>query len=76
MTGQVYVVAVGQSEKMDNAPVDLVLSFYVGEPCRICGKPITREDIDNGAVFASYSDDDLSRSVHKECWEEREDKCK
>ena len=51
-----------------DALVNLALAFYVGEPCRICGKPITRKDLDNGAVFAGYSKDKKSRTAHKECW--------
>lgn len=46
---------------------NLVLSMYVGEPCRICGEPITWEDIKE-AVYAGYSQDNTSRSAHGECW--------
>ena len=60
------------NEGSHDALVNLALAFYVGEPCRICGKPITKEDIDNGAVFAGYNEDNSSRSAHKECWEAQE----
>ena len=53
---------------MKNALVNLALAFYAGEPCRICGKPLTMEDINDGAVFAGYSKDNSSRSAHRLCW--------
>lgn len=51
---------------------ELALSMYVNEPCRICGKMITRADLEDGAVFAGYSKDDTGRSAHKECWAKME----
>ena len=54
---------------MERTLVDLALSFYAGEPCRICGELLTMEDLNDGAVFAGYSDDNSSRSAHRQCWE-------
>lgn len=47
---------------------EMALSMYAGEPCRICRRILTREDIDN-AVFAGYSLDGTARSAHRVCWE-------
>jgi hypothetical protein len=63
----------GTNKKRDDALIRLALSTYVDEPCRICGKPITWQDIETGVVFAGYSDDLSSRSAHKACWEARDD---
>ena len=51
-----------------NILVDLALSFYAGEPCRICGELLTMKDLNDGA---GYSDDNSSRSAHRQCWENR-----
>jgi len=45
--------------------VEIALSMYDGEPCRICGKPV----VANTAVFAGHSDDNESRSACKSCWD-------
>ena len=48
---------------------ELVLSMYSNEPCRICGRLISMEDIhDDRVVFAGYSDDNKSRTAHKLCF--------
>jgi hypothetical protein len=47
---------------------DLAMSFYAGEPCRVCGELITRDDL-HDLVFAGYSKDNKSRSAHGKCWE-------
>jgi len=52
---------------MERELVNLAMSMYAGEPCRICGKLLTMEDINDGAVFAGY--DNSSRSAHRLCWE-------
>jgi hypothetical protein len=46
----------------------LALAMYANEPCRICGKLITVDDLAS-AVFAGYSIDSRSRSAHKACWD-------
>ena len=48
--------------------VDIALAMYANEPCRICGKVITIEQVSD-AVFAGYSQDSKSRGAHKECWD-------
>lgn len=48
--------------------VDIALSMYAHEPCRICGRELLMADIKNGAVFAGYNADDTSRSAHRRCW--------
>lgn len=48
--------------------INLAISMYVGEPCRICGAKITIEDIKDGAVFVGYNEDNTSRSAHRRCW--------
>lgn len=45
----------------------LAISMYAGEPCRICGREITVDDLEI-AVFAGYSDDSKSRVAHGLCW--------
>ena len=49
-----------------NPIVNLVLRFYEGEPCRICGETITDA---SKAVYAGYSKDSKSRAAHKEWWD-------
>ncbi len=51
-----------------NTALDIVFGMYSNEPCRICGKNVTLEQIKSDAVFAGYSQDNKSRSAHKECW--------
>lgn len=67
----VSVVKVGDDPERQDKLADIALATYVGEPCRICGVPITWEDIKGGqgVVWAGYSEDNLSRSAHKACWE-------
>jgi len=48
--------------------MNLMLLAYANEPCRICGKLLTKDDILT-AVFAGYSRDSKSRAAHKECCE-------
>ena len=45
----------------------VAIGMYAGEPCRICGKEITVEDL-HLVVFAGYSDDSKSRAAHGLCW--------
>jgi hypothetical protein len=47
--------------------LDAVMMMYTNEPCRICGKMITRDDL-RGLVFAGYSQGNVSRAAHGECW--------
>lgn len=54
--------------------INIALRMYTGEPCRICGEEITMDDIDNGAVFAGYNEDNAARSAHRECWEKHGDR--
>lgn len=49
----------------------VAVSMYANEPCRICGKLLTMDDLHDGAVFAGYSTDNKSRSAHNACWENR-----
>jgi hypothetical protein len=48
--------------------VDLAMAFYYGEPCRICGKELTKED-GITMVWAGTSKDSKARCAHKECWD-------
>lgn len=43
----------------------VALAMYAGEPCRICGKTIVREDL-HEIVFAGYGKN--GRSAHGDCW--------
>ena len=52
-----------------DALVQVALSMYANEPCRICGGIVTMDDLRNGAVYAGYSVDDTARSAHKACWQ-------
>ena len=47
---------------------EIAIGMYVGEPCRVCGLPILRQHIEEGAVFAGYSSDSKARSAHAFCW--------
>lgn len=47
----------------------LALSMYADEPCRICRKLLTMDDLRDGAVFAGYSVDGTARAAHRVCWE-------
>ena len=42
--------------------------MYADEPCRICGRLITEDDLKE-AVFAGYSEDNDGRCAHGRCWE-------
>jgi hypothetical protein len=57
------------SEKDIQRAIGMALLMYADEPCRICGKLLSLEDVKDGAVFAGYADDNLSRSAHRRCWE-------
>jgi hypothetical protein len=46
----------------------IALSMYSGEPCRICERVLTPDDIVDGAVFVGYSDDNKSRAAHRVCF--------
>ncbi len=46
----------------------VALGMYVGEPCRICGVALTKQDVEDGAVFVGYSQDNAARAAHRECW--------
>jgi hypothetical protein len=48
--------------------LEIALQMYLGEQCRICGKKIQPEDL-NDLIFAGYSADSSSRYAHKECWD-------
>lgn len=53
--------------------LDLAMSLYVGEPCRICGKNITQGDLQS-IVWAGSSADFKARSAHEDCWKNNKDK--
>ena len=57
-----------RSEELHQALVNLALSFYADEPCRICGKTIIWDEIKD-AVWAGYSADNMARSAHGACFE-------
>lgn len=66
-THQIRLVKITQSNKAHL--LDAALSTYTGEPCRICGKVISMDDMRDGAVFAGYSADNAARAVHAQCWQ-------
>ena len=47
----------------------IAVDVYTGEPCRICGKLLTYDDMLDGAVHAGYSKDNVARAAHRGCWE-------
>ena len=51
---------------MERELAGLAVAMYAGEPCRICGELLTMEDLNDGA---GHSDDNSSRSAHRQCWE-------
>ncbi len=53
-----------------NGIVELTQSKYANEPCRICGKLLTLEDVTNNIIFAGYSLNQETRAAHSECWEQ------
>jgi hypothetical protein len=65
MAKSIRVAIVEITDENRSALAEVAISMYVGEPCRICGKPITR---DGGIIFAGYSVDNKARSAHKKCW--------
>lgn len=54
--------------------VDIALSMYADEPCRICRRNIDEADV-RGAVFTGYCEVDgrTSRSSHGQCWRDLSD---
>ena len=52
-----------ENQGLSNA-ARIALAMYEGEPCRICGKPITNAA---DAVFVGYSADNKSRAAHEKC---------
>lgn len=54
--------------------VDLALSMYANEPCRICGKTISPLDVAD-AVYVGYNEDCTSRAAHKRCFETVVERC-
>lgn len=49
--------------------LSIALLMYANEPCRICGRSISVDEV-RDAVFAGYSDRfPGSRAAHKRCWE-------
>lgn len=56
------------SESASAPLLDMALSMYANEPCRICGIVLSLDDVKTGAVFAGYSQDNTSRAAHKRCW--------
>lgn len=59
-------------DKLHQALVDMAMSFYVGEPCRICGETITKDDLQE-LVYAGYAKDNKARSAHGKCWNDNKD---
>lgn len=53
----------------DDALVQLALSMYADEPCRVCGRLLTMNDLNRGAVFAGYNRAGTARAAHKRCWD-------
>lgn len=47
----------------------VALSMYANEPCRICRRLLTMDDLKDGAKFASYSVDGTARAAHRVCWD-------
>lgn len=49
--------------------VECALACYVCEPCRICGKAITWNDLqEDKVVWAGYSSYGSARTAHQACW--------
>ena len=46
----------------------MMINMYTNEPCRICGKLITKDDL-NELKFAGYSECSKARAAHGSCWE-------
>lgn len=57
------------TDEQRSAVADMALRMYANEPCRICRRMITVEEI-NGIVFTGYTEVDgkVSRSSHRDCW--------
>jgi hypothetical protein len=71
--GDYQLQIVNITEENRGAVLDAVMMMYTNEPCRICGKMITRDDLKK-LVFAGYSKGNVSRAAHGECWDKGIDK--
>ncbi len=47
--------------------VSMMINMYINEPCRICGKIITKDDL-NELIFTGYSECSKARAAHGSCW--------
>lgn len=65
--GVLQVRAVTVTAQNEDAIVEAIMATHIDELCRICGKPIEREDLDQ-SVYAGYSKYNEARSAHGECW--------
>lgn len=55
-------------KKYHDTLVNIAMSFYLDKPCRICGLPITTQDLEH-LVWTGYSKDNKARTAHFGCWE-------
>lgn len=53
------------------AVIDMLMLRFVGEECRICGRPIEQEDLaaPNRLMFAGKVKEPGKRVAHGRCWE-------
>ena len=63
-----HMIDLSRSNELHESLVNLALSFYAGEPCRLCQREITMDDLQGAARYVGYSEKYEGRSVHDECW--------
>lgn len=60
------------TDEQRSSALDLTMSMYAGEPCRVCGKNIEIADLQT-VVFAGYKPKNAlgfdGRCAHQLCWD-------
>lgn len=69
MSDNTGIVVVPLTDENRPAMASFALSMYADEPCRICRRLLTMDDLRDGAKFAGYSVDGKARASHRVCWE-------
>ena len=57
----------GKDPERNRLATEMVLATYIGEPCTICGVPMTRDAL-NESRWTGYNKESTGRVCHEECW--------